>query len=128
MTDAVEQVALSPEEEARRAELRARMQKGQEKMRELRASGWKPVVLNPVERAKANPNSLKAAIKAACWVCVGTDADPGAKFRVRDCAVGEKCPLYPHRPWQAIKGGVSISYDETGAEVVEGADDESDDE
>lgn len=102
---------LSPDEEQRRADLRARMQRGQEKMREMRAAGWKPVHRNPIEQALDKPNSLKAAIKAKCWECVGGDHDPGAKFRVRDCEVGARCPLYPHRPWQAIKGGVQRGAD-----------------
>lgn len=85
------------------------IQKAQAKVRELRENGWKPVYKNPVEQAKANPNSAKAAIKAFCWICVGADADPGAKFRVRDCAVGSKCPLFAHRPWQRSKGGIIVS-------------------
>lgn len=113
-------------EEAKKAELRARMQKGQEKMRELRASGWKPVILNPVEAAKASPGSLKKAIKAMCWVCCGAGADPGVKFHVRDCGLEDKCPLWPHRPWQTIKGGLTL--DEEGVQVVAaGSDDGEDD-
>ncbi|KVP75392.1 hypothetical protein WJ96_06415 [Burkholderia ubonensis] len=103
-TPAAEETA----EEARKAQLRAQLAKGQEKMRELRASGWKPVHRNPVEQAEANPKSLKAAIKAFCWTCVGADADPGAKFRVRDCSV-TRCSLHPHRPWQAVKGGELVT-------------------
>lgn len=106
MTDATDaaDAALAPDEAARREALRERMRKGQEKMREMREAGWKPVHRTPVEQAQANPNSLKAAIKAFCWTCVGEDADPGAKFRVRDCTV-TRCALHPHRPWQNVKGG-----------------------
>jgi len=110
-------VATDPDADTRRAELRARMQRGQEKMREMRAAGWKPVHLNPVEQAKANPNSMKAAIKAFCWLCEGADADPGTKVRVRDCAVGDKCPLHPHRPWQNVKGSHPTT-DENGELVA----------
>lgn len=113
---------LTPEEEQRKADLRARMLRGQEKMREMRAAGWKPVHKNPIEQALDKPNSLKAAIKAKCWECVGGDHDPGAKFRVRDCAVGARCPLYPHRPWQTVKGGV-----QTDADGVTVANDDSED-
>ncbi|HDR9103732.1 TPA: hypothetical protein QDB04_000506 [Burkholderia vietnamiensis] len=94
----------SQEDADRKAQLRAQLAKGQEKMREMRAAGWKPVHRNPVEQAEANPKSMKAAIKAFCWTCVGADADPGAKFRVRDCTV-TRCSLHPHRPWQSVKGG-----------------------
>lgn len=117
--------SLTPDEVARRAVLRERMLAGQEKMREMRAAGWKPVRLNPVEAAQAKPNSLKLAIKAHCWTCVGADADPGAKFRVRDCAVGAKCSLHPHRPWQTVKGG--IRYDEAGELMADQDHDEDDD-
>ncbi len=103
----------------RKAVLREQLRKGQEKMREMREAGWKPVYRNPVEQSQDKPGSLKAAIKAHCWLCVGADADPGAKFRVRDCAVGPKCPLFPHRPWQNVKGGVHLN--EEG--VLEGNDD-----
>ncbi|WP_144267145.1 hypothetical protein [Comamonas thiooxydans] len=89
----------------------AHLRRGQEKLAQMRAEGWKPVHRTPVEQARDNPNSQKAAIKAFCWICVGADADPGAKFRVRDCDVGPKCPLHPHRPWQNVKGGVSLNAD-----------------
>lgn len=100
-------------DDERRAQLRAQLAKGQDKMRELRASGWKPVHRNPEEQAQANPKSTKAAIKAFCWGCVGADADPGAKFRVRDCTV-TRCALHPHRPWQTVKGGHGQAVGENG--------------
>lgn len=103
---------LDPDGKARlKAAQAANMQKAQETLQEMRAAGWKPVRLNPVDQYHRNPTSLRAAIKAHCWVCVGADADPGAKFRVRDCAVGPKCALFNHRPWQNIKGGVHLSED-----------------
>lgn len=84
-------------------ERRAPLETAQAKLKEMRDAGWTPIHLNPVQQANASPNSLKKAIKAYCWVCVGADADPGAKQRVRDCSVGPKCPLFPHRPWQNLK-------------------------
>lgn len=112
--------------EAKRAVLRAQLAKGQQKMKEMREAGWKPVHRNPVEQALDNPNSAKAAIKAMCWTCVGRDADPGAKFRVRDCAVGPNCPLFPLRPWQNVKGGISLNADGVleGNDVTEDTSDE----
>ena len=95
-------------------------------MAELRASGWKPVILGPVESAKANPGSLKKAIKANCWVCCSAGADPGTRFAVRDCTLEDVCPLWPHRPWQHIKGG--LVYNEDGVAVAPGSDAETDDE
>lgn len=91
----------------RRAQLRAQLARGQARMAELRAQGWKPQHRNPVEQAQAKPTSAKLAIKAFCWTCVGAGGDPGAKFRVRDCTA-PACPLYPHRPWQNAKGGIHI--------------------
>lgn len=85
------------------AERRTPLENAQVKLKEMRDAGWSPIHLDPVQQANASPNSLKKAIKAYCWVCVGADADPGAKQRVRDCSVGPKCPLFPHRPWQNLK-------------------------
>lgn len=98
-----EQVAA----EARRNQLRAQLQRGQARMAELRAQGVTFAHRNPVQQAEANPTSLKKAVKAFCWTCVGGDGDPGAKFRVRDCTA-PKCPLYTHRPWQDAKGRIHI--------------------
>lgn len=115
-----ETTPANPDEE-RKAALRAQLAKGQEKMREMREAGWKPVHRNPVEQAQDKPGSMKAAIKAFCWICVGADADPGAKFRVRDCDVGPKCPLFPHRPWQNVKGGIGLNSEGVleGSETTE---------
>jgi hypothetical protein len=97
---------LSPED-ARRVQLRAQLARGHARMAELRAQGIVPTHRNPVEQSQANPTSLKRAVKAFCWTCVGGDGDPGAKFRVRDCTA-PKCPLYPHRPWQDAKGRIHV--------------------
>lgn len=88
----------------RKAAARERLLKAHEGMRLKREAGWKPVMLNPVEKAKANPGSLKMAIKAHCWTCSGAGADPGTRLHVRDCKV-LTCCLWPHRPWQTAKGG-----------------------
>ena len=106
--------------ELRRQQARERLLRAQEKMAEKRAAGWKPMQLNPVEKAKANPGSLKLAIRAHCWTCCGAGADPGTKFHVRDCR-SFSCALWPHRPWQNAKGGLTMGED--GALVVaEGSD------
>lgn len=99
-------VALPPEVlelEVDASVRRTPLENAQVKLKEMRDAGWAPIHLTPVQQAHASPNSLKKAIKAYCWLCVGADADPGAKQRVRDCAVGPKCPLFPHRPWQNLK-------------------------
>lgn len=83
----------------------------QARLADLRAAGWKPVRLNPDEAARAKPNSLKLAIRAHCWNCVGRDSDPGYMGRVRDCTLSQTCALWPHRPWQNHAG------DDNGSEA-----------
>ena len=63
------------------------------------AAGEKLVQLNPMEKARANPTSLRAAINGKCWDCQGGDCDPGIRQRIGACSV-TKCPLHPVRPYQ----------------------------
>lgn len=55
--------------------------------------------LDPVAKAKTKPKSLRLAVTAKCWDCVGGDADPGPRQRIRECGV-RRCPLHPVRPYQ----------------------------
>jgi hypothetical protein len=50
--------------------------------------------LNPIEKARANPKSLRAAINGKCFDCVVEQYK-----EVTHCLV-EDCPLWPLRPWQ----------------------------
>ena len=50
--------------------------------------------LTPTEKARRNPKSLRLAITAFCWECVGQ-----VRQDVTGCTA-TKCPLYPMRPWQ----------------------------
>ncbi len=84
------------------------LEKAHEKMKQMRADGWRPIQLNPIDKAKKNPNSLKLAIRAMCWTCEGKDNDPGVKQRVSLCSISS-CPLWLHRPWQSIKDHASES-------------------
>lgn len=112
--------SLSPEEQSRRADATARLLQAQEKMREMRASGWKPVVLNPREKAKANPKSLKLAIRAHCWECCGGDAKGNnVRQRVHECDLIEKCALWPHRPWQKLGAAGAQEPDDDIVETPE---------
>ncbi|PPC84711.1 MAG: hypothetical protein CTY38_01295 [Methylotenera sp.] len=80
------------------------LQKAQARIAEMRASGEFNVVrLDPVEKAKANPKSLRAAITAHCFTCCGGGADPGVRQSVRDCKV-TACSLHVLRPWQNVLG------------------------
>ena len=57
----------------------------------------------PLERLRQRP-SPKRAIAAKCWDCQGQDYDPGVKWRIGNCEVGESCPLYGFRPYQSLCG------------------------
>ena len=54
----------------------------------------KPETLNPIEKAKQNPNSLRAAINAKCYNCCCFQ-----KAEVKFCTAID-CPLHSVRPWQ----------------------------
>jgi len=70
------------------------------RLRAWREAGGKPGPRRtPGEKAAANPRSLRLAITAKCWDCVGGDADPGARIRIRECSV-LACSLRPVRPYQ----------------------------
>ena len=60
--------------------------------------------LDPIEKARRNPRSLRFAINAKCWDCVGAGADPNPRLRIRECPCS-CCPLYPVRPYQRKSNG-----------------------
>ncbi len=64
----------------------------------LRAAGVKIEILNPIEKSRRNPKSLRLAINAMCAYCMGCP-DPGWKGQIRDCTA-TSCPLHPQRPYQ----------------------------
>lgn len=68
---------------------------------ERREQGIKPVVLDPIAKAKANPQSLRLAINGKCWDCIGAGADPNPRRLIRDCEVTD-CALWPVRPYQSV--------------------------
>ncbi len=53
----------------------------------------------PIEKAIDNPKSMRAAINAMCYDCIGQDADPDWRGSIRNC-ICNKCPLYILRPHQ----------------------------
>jgi hypothetical protein len=55
--------------------------------------------LNPLEKAKQKPKSLRFAINAKCYECEGEDYDPGWRSRIKHCIIPD-CPLHPVRPYQ----------------------------
>lgn len=81
------------------------LQKAQARLKELRESGElkAPEYLDPMEKARRNPKSTRAAINAKCWDCVGAGADPSPRWVIGNCT-SPGCPLYALRPHQAYKG------------------------
>jgi hypothetical protein len=75
------------------------LQKAQAVQAAKRAAGEKLVQLNPMQKAAANPTSLRAAINGKCASCVCWGADSNPRERIRNCGV-IKCPLYAVRPYQ----------------------------
>lgn len=50
--------------------------------------------LNPEEKAKVNPNSMKYAIAAKCWDC-----SCGQREEIKTCGITD-CSLYNFRPYK----------------------------
>ena len=71
------------------------LQKARAKRAENIRLGIKP--LNPIERAKQNPKSMRLAINAQCYDCMGRES--GWKNEVRNCP-SKNCPLLGFRPYK----------------------------
>ena len=54
----------------------------------------RPKLMDPIEKAKSNPNSLRAAINGKCYDCSG-----GTRIDVTNCDMPD-CELFKIRPWQ----------------------------
>ena len=52
------------------------------------------MAMNPVEKAEANPKSMRAGVTAFCYVCKDK-----VKKAVKECT-NTTCHLYNFRPWQ----------------------------
>lgn len=68
-------------------------------MRARREAGETITRRNPLEKAAGKPTSLRLAVSAKCFDCVGRECDPGWRDRIRTCTVA-RCPLHPVRPYQ----------------------------
>jgi len=75
------------------------LERAQQKSREMRAAGIAIERLDPLEKARANPASLRLAVNAKCFDCVGRGEDPNWRGEVRNCQLTE-CGLYPVRPFR----------------------------
>jgi len=69
------------------------LQKARSKLAENRSRGIKP--LNPIEKAKQNPKSMRLAINAQCYDCMGRES--GWRNEVKNCT-SPNCPLFGFRP------------------------------
>jgi hypothetical protein len=69
-----------------------------ERMQERISLGL-PARKDPIERSKEKPDSLRLAITAKCYECVGMDGDPNYRETIRTCT-SKSCPLLPVRPYQ----------------------------
>lgn len=76
------------------------LDKAREASAAMRAAGVKARRLDPIEKAKRRPTSLRLAITAKCWGCQGGDSDPAPRQRIGTCSV-TRCPLHPVRPWKS---------------------------
>jgi len=74
--------------------------KAREAAKERKKLGIKLVIKNPIEKAREHPQSLRKAITAMCFDCVGAGYDPDWRGSVRDCPCVQ-CPLFPVRPCQS---------------------------
>ena len=76
------------------------LEKAQQVMAERRAAGIAVERLDPIEKARRNPKSLRLAINAFCCTCMGGSDESGWKGQIRDCT-SLACPLYIVRPYQS---------------------------
>ena len=81
------------------SDLMTGLQKAQEVMRLRREAGIKTEIRNPMEKAAERPDSLRLAINAKCYDCIGQDGDTDWRGSIRECVCTD-CPLYPVRPYQ----------------------------
>ena len=76
------------------------LQKAHAALAERREAGLVAPRLDPIAKAKANPKSLRLAITAKCFECMGGGEDTGTRKLIRACT-SSNCPLHPLRPYQA---------------------------
>ena len=84
--------------------LMAGLQRHKEKVEQMKNDGTyvAPIKLNPIQRAKEDPNSLRKAITGKCYECVGMGEDANFRETIKTCT-SFSCPLYPVRPYQNKK-------------------------
>lgn len=79
------------------------LQKAHAALAERRLAGDLSPRLDPIAKARANPRSLRLAVTAKCFECMGGGEDTGTRKLIRACTSGATCQLHPVRPYQAKK-------------------------
>lgn len=83
-----------------RSDVDKKLAAARERLAEIKKSGQKLEVLDPISKSLKNPRSLRFAINAMCYQCMGgPNPDPGWKNLVRTCTA-PSCALHPHRPYR----------------------------
>jgi len=57
--------------------------------------------LDPIEKSKLDPRSLRKASAAKCWDCIGRGYDPNPRREIA-CCPSVDCPLHHQRPYQNL--------------------------
>jgi hypothetical protein len=60
--------------------------------------------INPIQRARLKPKSLRLAINAQCYDCIYDKADVGSWRQQVEACPSINCPLYCQRPKAISKG------------------------
>lgn len=58
---------------------------------------------SPILKLADNPTSLRAAVDAKCWDCMGAGGDPCVNWSVGNCRT-KACALWAVRPHQRLAG------------------------
>lgn len=75
------------------------LERAQKRLREMREAGEEVERLDPIEKARRNPGSLRLAINGKCWECMGAGSNANTRGMIRDCSI-VLCSLYSVRPYQ----------------------------
>lgn len=76
------------------------LDKAREASRLMREQGISTVRLSPKQKSLLNPKSLRFAVTAHCWECMGGSQGENTRQMVADCTLEGKCMLWTFRPWQ----------------------------
>tara|TARA_R110000868_G_scaffold52052_1_gene164716 strand:+ start:1890 stop:2135 length:246 start_codon:yes stop_codon:yes gene_type:complete len=60
--------------------------------------------INPIQRAKLKPSSLRFAINAQCYDCIYDKSDVGTWRQQVEACPSVNCPLFCHRPKATSQG------------------------